>query len=181
MTVVPLQAIPLPVAAIFGLVGLALVALGFGRCGLAVRYRSLCPTPIGSLSEVSGRVAVSGTARRTDEVLTAPITHRDCFAYARRVSDLRTVRGIDGSVETWRTSVDAGRDAVLFLVEDALPATAARRVLERAAHSEPLGTVRACGAGVPARLDPRSGGAAVSPRTRRRVRESMPPRYISMR
>lgn len=118
MPLVPLQAIPLPVAAIFGGIGLLLVALALREVWLAVRYRSRRPTPIGDLSGASGTVSVSGIARRADDLVTAPITRRDCVAYGWRVTDLRTVRGFDGSIDTRTSEVGRGRDSAPFLVED---------------------------------------------------------------
>lgn len=118
MALGPMQAIPLPVVGVFGLIGIVLVGLGLREVWLALRFRSLRPTPIGELSEASGRVSVTGVAQRADDVVTAPITGGDCLAYAWRVSDLRTVRGIDGSIETRRSNVGSGRDSVPFLVED---------------------------------------------------------------
>ncbi|WP_276260232.1 GIDE domain-containing protein [Haloglomus litoreum] len=114
----PLQAVPLPVAAIFGGIGLVLVGLALREVWLAVRYRSRRPTPVGDLSEASGTISVTGIARRADDLVTAPITRRDCLAYGWRVTDLRTVRGFDGSIETRTSEVGRGRDSVPFVVED---------------------------------------------------------------
>lgn len=118
MSVDPLQLMPLPIAGLFGLVGLILLGLAVRELWLAVQYRSLRPTPVGELTAASGNVVVTGTAQRTDETVTAPITRQDCLAYAWRVSDLRTVRGVDGSIETRRTNAGSGRDSVSFSVTD---------------------------------------------------------------
>ncbi|WP_255197102.1 GIDE domain-containing protein [Halorarius litoreus] len=118
MAVPPLQVLPLPVVAIFGGMGGLLVLLALREVWLAVRYRSLRPTPIGELTEASGQVLVHGVAERVDRTVTSPLTEQDCLAYAWRASDLRTVRGVDGSVETRRSHVGSGRDAVPFEVTD---------------------------------------------------------------
>jgi hypothetical protein len=118
MAAPPLQSVPAPVLAVFGLVGLGLVAIAAREAWLGLRYRARGPTPIGSLGDATGRVVVSGVARRVDDVVRAPVTGRDCLAYAWRVSDLRTVRSPGGEIRTERATVGRGRDSVAFLVED---------------------------------------------------------------
>lgn len=118
MDALPLQSAPLPVVAVFGLIGVALLAVAAREAWLALRYRSRRPTPVGELTGASDQVVVSGIARRAERTIEAPITGRDCLAYGWRVSDLRTVRGLDGSVRTRQYDVGTDRDAVPFLVED---------------------------------------------------------------
>lgn len=113
-----MQVIPLPVAGLFGVIGVVLVGLALREVWLAARYRTRRPTPIGELTETSGRVTVNGIARRQEDSLTAPITRQECLAYAWRVTALRTIRSLDGSVETRTANIGSGRDAVPFVIED---------------------------------------------------------------
>lgn len=115
---VPLQALPLPVGALLGIIGFLLVGLGVREMLGALRYRLGRPTAIGDLTVDSGRVVVSGVARRTDAVVDAPLSGESCLAYSWRVTELRTQRGFDGSIDTWGQGGEAGRGAVPFLVED---------------------------------------------------------------
>lgn len=118
MDVLPLQAMPIPIGFVFGLVGLALLALGVRDGWLAFRYRTRRVVSVGELDADAGQVVVSGVARRTDEVIQAPLTGRECLAYAWREVALQTQRGLDGSIGTWGRRGRTGRGAVPFLVED---------------------------------------------------------------
>lgn len=114
----PLQSMPLPVVGLFGLIGVVLIGLALREVWLAFRYRSRRPTPIRALGEATGRVLVTGVAHRHEASLTAPITGADCLAYAWRISALRTIRGLDGSIETRRHNIGSDREAVPFVIED---------------------------------------------------------------
>lgn len=118
MTPVSLQVVPLPVGAVLGLMGLLLFVLGVRDAVAALRYRLGRPTPIGDLTPDSGRVVVSGVARRADDVVDAPLSGASCLAYSWRVTELRTQRGLDGSFDTYGQGGESGRGAVPFLVED---------------------------------------------------------------
>lgn len=109
---------PLPVALAFGAAGAALVLLGVRDVWRALRYRYRRPTPINGLDDRSGRVTVSGVARPADDVLDAPLSGRECLAYAWRTAEFRTMRSLDGSIDNWGQRGRSGRDAVPFVVED---------------------------------------------------------------
>lgn len=118
MDAIPAQAMPLPVGLVFGAVGLVLLAVGGRDVWRAVRYRARRPVPVGQLAGRSGRVLVSGVARRADDVLEAPLSGRSCLAYAWRVAESREQRGLDGSIGTWGERGASHRSAVPFLVDD---------------------------------------------------------------
>lgn len=118
MSTVPLQAMPLPVSLAFGAAGAALVLLGVRDVWRALRYRYRRPTQINRLDDRSGRVTVSGVARRADDALTAPLSGRNCLGYAWRTAEFRTMRSLDGSIDNWGERGASGRDAVPFVVED---------------------------------------------------------------
>jgi hypothetical protein len=112
----PLQ-LPLEAALILAGIGLFLLAAGVREAIRAVRLRRTAPTPIVALDDASGRVVVTGIARRADRTVTAPFTGRDCLAYSWRVDAVTVERGPDG-VRHRRDVVDRGRGAVPFLVDD---------------------------------------------------------------
>lgn len=118
---VPLQAMPPAAVAVLGLIGLALLGLGVREAWRALRYRTRRPVPISELTDRAGgrrRVTVTGVARRGEDTIEAPLTGRECLAYSWRVANLRTMRRLDGRIETWGERGPSGREAVPFVVED---------------------------------------------------------------
>jgi hypothetical protein len=114
--ILPLQ-LPLPAVLIFAGIGLFLLGAGLREAIRAVRLRGTTPTPISALDEASGRVVVSGIARRADRTVAAPFTGRDCLAHTWHVDAVTPERSRDG-VSFRRNVVDHGREAVPFLVDD---------------------------------------------------------------
>lgn len=112
----PLQ-LPLEAILIFAGIGLFLFGAGVREAIRAVRLRRTAPVPVSGLSEASGRVVVTGVARKADRTVRAPFTDRDCLAYSWHVDAVTTERGPDG-VRFRRNVVDRGREAVPFLVDD---------------------------------------------------------------
>jgi hypothetical protein len=112
----PLQ-LPLEAVLIFAGIGLFLLGAGLREAIRAVRLRRMAPTPVSALSEASGRVVVTGIARRADRTVTAPFTGRDCLAHSWHVDAVTVERGPDGARHR-RNVVDRGREAVPFLVDD---------------------------------------------------------------
>lgn len=114
----PLQTEALVAVGVVALVGVVLVGIAVREVVVGLRYRRRRPTPIGDLGDASGRVTVTGVARRVEDLVRAPVTRTECLAYTWRVSDLRTERGLDGSIRTRRHDVGQGRDSTAFLVAD---------------------------------------------------------------
>jgi hypothetical protein len=112
----PLQ-LPLPAVLIFAGIGLFLLGAGVREGIRALRLRRTEPTPVSALDDASGRIVVTGIARRADRTVTAPFTGRDCLAYSWHVDAVTTERGPDG-VRFRRNVVDRGREAVPFRVDD---------------------------------------------------------------
>ncbi|MBX0322898.1 hypothetical protein EGH21_07620 [Halomicroarcula sp. F13] len=94
---------------IVGGIGLFLLGAGLREAYLTVRLWRRRAVPIGDLGEASGTVTVTGRAERIDETRRAPLSGRDCLAYAWRIVGLRTVRGFDGASNSPTTNSPAGR------------------------------------------------------------------------
>lgn len=109
--------IPLEATLIFAGIGLFLTGAGVREAVRAYRLRSTRATPVSSLTDASGRVVVSGVARRADETVTAPFTRREALAHSWHVEALSREWSTDGVRHRWAV-VDRGKGAVPFLVDD---------------------------------------------------------------
>lgn len=109
--------LPLPVVALFLLMGAGLVALGLRDGVRAYRLWRTTAVPIGELGAASGRVLVTGVARRAERTVEAPLTGADCLAYAWRITGRKVVVGF-GDARPTGYEIGRGRDAVPFVVED---------------------------------------------------------------
>lgn len=118
MFLTPLQSMPVWLGVAFAALGLAMLLLGAREVWRALRSRAARPVPIRDLSDASGTVVVTGVARRADAVLEAPLTGQECLAYGWRAAESRTVRGLDGSIDTWGQPERGRREAVAFVVDD---------------------------------------------------------------
>lgn len=131
--------VTLPIEAILIFAGIGLFLTGAGvREGIrAYRLRRTRATPVSALSDSSGRVVVTGVARRADGTVTAPFTRREALAHSWHVEALSREWSNDGVRHRWAV-VDRGKRAVPFLVDDGTgtvlvdPAGATLRLAEAA-------------------------------------------------
>lgn len=111
------MALPIEATLIFAAIGLFLFGAGVREALRASRLRRTGTTPVSALSAASGRVVVTGIARRADSTVTAPFTRREALAHSWHVEALTRQWSNDGVRHRW-SQVDRGKDAVPFVVDD---------------------------------------------------------------
>lgn len=111
------MALPIEAVLIFAAIGLFLFGAGVREALRAYRLRRTGTTPVSALSAASGRVVVTGIARRADRTVTAPFTRREALAHSWHVEALTREWSNDGVRHRW-SQVDRGKGAVPFLVDD---------------------------------------------------------------
>jgi hypothetical protein len=108
---------PLEATLIFAAIGLFLLGAGVREALRAYHLRRTDAAPVSALSDASGRVLVTGIARRADDTVTAPFTGRESLAHLWRVEALTREWSNDDVRHRWSV-VDRGRGATQFLVDD---------------------------------------------------------------
>jgi hypothetical protein len=114
---VALQSLPLSpavlFAAVFALVGVAVVGYAVRELLLAVRLARTDPTPVADVPNTSGSVEVEGVARSAGETVTTPFTGTEALACEWTVEELRH----DDDGAEW-VDIASGVQRVPFRVDD---------------------------------------------------------------